>query len=169
MAFLNLIWLILPAAVANLVPPFAAIIIPKYNHPIDFGQTLRGRRILGDHKTIRGLVVGTAAGFLVFVLQKSISPIAYQPLSYIFGFLLAFTALFGDMIKSFIKRQLNIISGTSWFPWDQIDWLIGPIVLLHLTISLTIFDVILILTIGLISHLLTKYVGFLLRVNTTKI
>ena len=38
--------------------------------PIDNGQTLWGKRALGDHKTWRGLLAGIVAGALVFEAQR---------------------------------------------------------------------------------------------------
>src|SRR5581483_8263951 len=42
--------------------------LPSLARPIDNGWTLRGRRLFGDHKTLRGVLaggVGTAAGVAV--------------------------------------------------------------------------------------------------------
>jgi len=33
------------------------------------------------------------------------------------------------MLKSFIKRRLDKPSGKPWFPWDQLDWIAGAILL----------------------------------------
>ncbi|MBR9703121.1 CDP-archaeol synthase, partial [Candidatus Woesearchaeota archaeon] len=46
-----------------------------------------------------------------------------------FGFLAGFGALLGDLVESFIKRQLGFKSGELFFPWDKIDFVIGAFAL----------------------------------------
>ena len=54
------IWFLLPAAVSNAVPIFAAAIpaLKKFDAPIDAGKTWRGHELLGPHKTWRGIIAG---------------------------------------------------------------------------------------------------------------
>jgi CDP-diglyceride synthetase len=114
---LFILYFFLPAMVANIVPVFADRynFFPSFNKPLDGNLNWRGKRILGDHKTVRGVVVGTITGALIGLLQGS--PIL--------GLGMGLGALWGDAIKSFIKRRLGIKPGTSWIPWDQIDFIIG--------------------------------------------
>jgi len=102
--------------------------------PIDGGRTWRGRRVLGDHKTWRGLVVGVLAGALTFALQQAIfragwlqalALLDYDACSPLPGALLGFGALLGDAVKSFFKRGLGIAPGGTWIPFDQLDFLVG--------------------------------------------
>ena len=178
MILLQLFWLVLPAGIANLIPPFAAIVLPNFSRPLDFGLHLNGRRLFGDHKTVRGLICGTLAGFAVFIIQKQLYQLAsirwlyvynYQSLPLHFGLSLSLFALVGDIAKSLIKRQLDIPSGHSWFPWDQIDWAITSIVVIVVYFHPPIFHLFLILVMTLILHLVTKYIGFFLKINPTKI
>ncbi len=111
---LQTLWLFLPALLANLTPPLVKK-IDILNYPVDFGAKFRGQRVFGDHKTIRGLVFGVLVAMIVAYLQMMLySYPAFQWLSIIdypyynvllLGFLLGFGALFGDMVKSFFKRQ----------------------------------------------------------------
>src|SRR6185369_16468061 len=66
------LWFFLPAALANMAPIFAAhtAALKKFDTPMDFGRTFRGRRILGDHKTWRGLVSGIVAATALLWLQQ---------------------------------------------------------------------------------------------------
>lgn len=170
MIVLQILWFLLPAAIANSVPSLTKDILPKLNKPVDMGLTFRGRRVFGDHKSLRGLLLGTLSGGIIFILQKTlisdsgllndISIIDYTSVSVLPGFAIAFGALLGDMIKSFFKRQINIQPGKPWFPFDQSDWLIGTIVF-----ALPFFDMTLTIAIGtiffgIILHLLGKVVGF---------
>jgi len=36
-------------------------------------------------------------------------------------------ALIGDLIKSFAKRRLGIQAGSTWVPFDQVDYIAGAI------------------------------------------
>jgi len=138
MYLLQILYLFLPAGLANMAPPFASIVFPYLGFPVDFGKTFRGKRIFGDHKTVRGFVSGTIAGVLCIYLQRylytsspffrSISLLDYTQVPIAFGLFLAFGSLVGDAIKSFFKRQVGVEPGQAWFPWDQIDWIIGALI-----------------------------------------
>ncbi len=173
--FWRYLWLILPAGMANMTPPIAAVWWPKWNWPLDNYLKFKNKRILGDHKTIRGLVAGTLIGSITFVIQKywlhnycqNVEIINYNNLPFYSGFLMSFGALGGDAIKSFFKRQMEIPSGKPWFPWDQIDWVIGMIISLMIVMKITVFDMGILLIIGLGLHMLTKVIGFWIKVNKT--
>jgi CDP-2,3-bis-(O-geranylgeranyl)-sn-glycerol synthase len=136
---LTLIWLFLPAGIANMGPVIANNIsfLKKYNQPLDFGKTFRGKRIFGDHKTIRGILAGGFMGLIVAFGQMLLSDIfswldrySYQ-LDYsssrilLFGLCLGFGAIIGDAVKSFFKRQIGVEPGKPWVPFDQLDFIIG--------------------------------------------
>lgn len=125
-------WLFLPAGIANMSPVLFKW-LPFLNYPVDFYQTCRQKRIFGDHKTFRGLVVGIMMAIITVYLQKKF-PTAYALIDYnkintiYLGVLLGGGALLGDLIKSFFKRQFNVLPGLSWMPYDQLDWIIGALV-----------------------------------------
>ncbi|MEK9165798.1 MAG: CDP-archaeol synthase [Patescibacteria group bacterium] len=172
---LRIIWLILPAGIANITAALSAIVLPRLNYPIDFYKQTGGKRIFGNNKTWRGLISGTAAGEIIFLLQKNffdahpffndISLFNYQDMHWSIGFLFGFGALFGDLIKSFIKRRLGIASGKSWFVFDQIDWILGLLLIIYPFIKLPISIVIMILCIGFLLHIIIKFFGYLARIN----
>ncbi|MEO6077433.1 MAG: CDP-archaeol synthase [Candidatus Andersenbacteria bacterium] len=120
------IWIYAPAMVANMAPVFAAKwnMFPWLNKPLDFGLMLYNIRVLGSHKTFRGLVVACIAGAITGCAQALI---IHQNILFglSVGFIFGFGAMFGDAIKSFCKRRLRIASGSSWIPFDQIDFVIG--------------------------------------------
>src|SRR3989344_4398924 len=123
---IELFYLMIPAYIANMAPVFARRI--NWNTPLDFGKTFRGRRIFGDNKTWRGLIVGTIAGTVVGVAASQLYwPVAVSP--FLWSLLASFGALCGDATKSFFKRQFGISSGQSWTPFDQIDYSIGALLL----------------------------------------
>jgi len=136
------LYLLLPAYVANMAPVMANRFgILKFTaKPIDFGKTWKGKPVLGPNKTFRGFLVAILAGILISYVQyylwrksnvllgSDIFP--YERINFaVWGFLLSFGALFGDLIKSLIKRRFNIAPGKMWFPWDQLDMVVGAIVL----------------------------------------
>lgn len=133
----KVIWLLLPAAFANMAPVLGKIIFPNWNKPIDSGLTWKNKEIFGAHKTYRGFCAAIVTGFFVFCLQQAIhakipwmrpmSIIDYNVISPFFGAWLGFCAITGDLIKSFFKRRLNIPSGQAWVPFDEIDWIVASL------------------------------------------
>ncbi len=176
------LWFFLPAGIANVVPVIIAKVplLADWKAPVDFGRKFRDKPMLGPHKTIRGLAVGTLAGFLVFVLQVQAfesyswarevsSNLNYSELSLWLGVLLSFGALFGDIVKSFFKRQVNVVSGKSWFPFDQLDYIIGGLLFSSLAVVLETKQYILVIVSWFLLHLLTSYVGYLTKFKSDPI
>ncbi len=144
------LWLFLPAYIANMTPPVAAKVLPKWNAPIDGGRTHRdGRPVLGKSKTWRGLVTGAVAAALVALAQSlvvhtdwALSDFAYTafgdnvaaPLA--IGFALGFGAVAGDAIKSYFKRRTGRQGGAPWIPFDQLDFVVFGLAAAFLTATL---------------------------------
>jgi len=175
---ISVLWFFLPAGLGNLAPIIAAKIpiLRKYSHPIDRFQKFRGKRILGDHKTVRGLIAGICAGIITAYLQvflynqfsfvRNFSLVDYGTINPLFwGFLSSFGALFGDGLKSFFKRQLNIPSGKSWFPFDQIDYILGGILFTAFYVQLSIKLYIILFIVWFFLHPLSTFIGWLLRLK----
>lgn len=163
------LWFFLPAGIANMMPVFAAKIFPKWNKPLDFGLSYKGKRIFGDHKTVRGIVIGILSGIVIACLQ-TFGPSEYMkgnPI--VFGFLLSFGALFGDAVKSFFKRRVGVASGKTWFPFDQIDYILGGVLfsLLWVRLSWEVYLVLFILYFGL--HLVSTTIGYILGLKDSAI
>ncbi len=159
-----------------MAPIFASAIpwLKRYNAPIDGGKTINGRPILGRNKTWRGIIAGIVAATFVVWLQKimveswpwlynTVSQIDYHNMNvFLFGLLFAIGALGGDMIESFFKRRLNIASGQTWFPFDQIDYILGGILATIFFITLTVYQYLWLIFLWTILHLLSALVGWLL-------
>lgn len=148
--FAEVLWLVMPVLLGGLVhvlvikrrlwPALARV-------PLDGGRTWRGRRWLGENKTLRGVVVMVIATTIFALIEgelwrrfewaRSISPVNYAevpPLRW--GLLLGFGYVLGELPNSFLKRQLDIPPGGStrggrgvifWLA-DQLDSLIGVLV-----------------------------------------
>lgn len=143
------LWYLLPAALGNHVascgnrlwlPQILRSGLASLATPIDRGIVWQGKEILGKNKTWRGLLVGAITGVLVAGIQAALffntdffkrsTLVNYGEVNFIlFGFLMGTGALIGDLVKSFIKRRLDKPSGKPWFPWDQLDWIAGAIIL----------------------------------------
>lgn len=169
------LWFFLPAGLANAAPVFANK-IPHTDwlaKPIDFGKQLRGRRIFGEHKTFRGFVAGILLAEAIVTVQRvlyvhagfirDISPhVNYQHVNvWLLGFLFAFGALGFDAIKSFFKRQVGVKPGGTWFPFDQIDYIVGGLLLSALVVDLPHSSYLWIGLIWFVLHPVSTFVGWL--------
>lgn len=176
------LWFFLPAGFANMTPVFAARMprLRKYNYPLDCYKTLNGLRIFGDHKTWRGIITGTLIGCLVFLLQQYLyknygwaenisSSVDYSSLPIIFGILMSFGALAGDAIKSFFKRRFSKQDGASWFPYDQLDYIIGGLAMSSIIIWLEPAQYLAITGLWFCMHLVFSYLGFKIKLKKTPI
>ncbi|MEM2637697.1 MAG: CDP-archaeol synthase [Candidatus Korarchaeota archaeon] len=137
------IWFYAPAYSANAMASIIGKIltVKGWNKPVDLNKKWRdGRPILGPGKTWGGLIGGTLFGgiagaiefilypFLINDVQSWMEPLLLvrRPELLIFrGFLLGLGALTGDIIKSFFKRRAGKQWGEFWFPFDQIDFILG--------------------------------------------
>lgn len=154
---LETIWLLAPAALANMAPVFAARYhwLPRLNLPVDYGLAWHSRRLLGDNKTIRGFVVGGLTAALVGGLQ---GPVVQSTV-------IGLSALLSDAAFSFIKRRLNIPPGVSWIPFDQIDFVIGALVAAWFFIPLNISHLIFALLIFGFGSYLVSVIGVALGIK----
>lgn len=126
------VWWFLPAMAANQAPVLARG-VPLLDRPVDGGRAwMDGRRLLGSHKTWRGLAAGVVAGAAAAVIQSLIpAPASWvlapgvRPL--VWGAALGAGALAGDLAKSFLKRRRDVEPGEPWFPADQLDAAVGAI------------------------------------------
>jgi CDP-2,3-bis-(O-geranylgeranyl)-sn-glycerol synthase len=132
---MNIWWeaflLFVPAGIANMTPPVANKIpyLNRWNTPMDFGKSYRGIRLFGQNKTWRGLVSATVLGTLV-------GGLLYEPffadmdlMTYLLRCAaISAGALIGDAVESFFKRQRGVKPGSLWFPFDQIDFIIGGLI-----------------------------------------
>jgi CDP-2,3-bis-(O-geranylgeranyl)-sn-glycerol synthase len=169
------LWFFLPAGIANASPIFAAkVSTDKWAAPIDCGRTFRDKRILGDHKTWRGLIVGIVMATLVLWLQQILvrhfgwaqsitSKVDYKTIPVLLlGPAFGVGALGGDAIESFFKRQLNRPPGSGWFPFDQTDYIIGGSIAASPFVRLSVEQFVILLLIWLILHIVASYIGFIL-------
>ena len=111
-----------------MAPVFAPRLCRSASAPVDCGVSCWGTRLLGSHKTWRGLIAGVAVAAVVFRAQqamiepvpwlRAISPFDYGAQPMWIGAGLGFVPLFGDLVKSLLKCQAGISPGRPWIPRD---------------------------------------------------
>lgn len=168
------VWFFLPAGVANMSPIIAQKLplLASWDHPVDRGASFRGRQLLGPHKTWRGFAAGIVAGTLALWVQQlacrhfpalasTTAGINYQTLpTFILGPLFGVGALGGDAVESFFKRQRGTPSGHAWFPFDQIDYIIGAILATMFVTRLPAAAYVWAVCVWPLAHVAVSYLGF---------
>jgi CDP-2,3-bis-(O-geranylgeranyl)-sn-glycerol synthase len=150
--------------------------IDLFNNRIDSGLKLNKKTLLGAHKTYRGFIFGIIVGIIIvyiqYLLRQPMKP--YNIVDYgstnilLLGFLLSFGALFGDLIKSFFKRRMEIKAGRSWIPFDQIDWIIGSLAFTALYVTIPLQIIITSFIIYGLLHPTINYLGYMLKLKKNK-
>ncbi|MBU1118406.1 CDP-archaeol synthase [Patescibacteria group bacterium] len=170
---LQLLWLCLPGALANMAPVLLKNHFSVLAVPIDLGKKWRGKPIFGSHKTFRGFLFGTLAGVIIGTLQgvlyhnfevfRTISVVDFDVFpGWLLGLLMGFGALFGDAVKSLIKRRLSVAPGKPFFPWDQLDAYFGAILFVLPFVPLPLDIVIGGVIFVPCFHIISNTVGYLL-------
>ena len=133
---LAVLWLLLPAYIAN-----AVATLPRgRGPPMDFGRRWSdGRRILGASKTWSGFLFAGFFGMPFCLLEAWLILIAPPNLELVptlaptvlaavpLAALLTFGAMSGDALGSFLKRRLGRESGTRTLLLDQMPFVLVPI------------------------------------------
>jgi CDP-2,3-bis-(O-geranylgeranyl)-sn-glycerol synthase len=142
------LYIILPTYCTNGAP-----VIFGGGQPIDLGRKfIDGERVLGDHKTFRGfisgLVVGTIVGALCsYVSSKNLLTVAISA---------SLGALLGDLAGAFVKRRLKIKPGGSLPVVDQLDFVVGAIILVSLFSVIPVPVILILLLVTPPIHFLTN-------------
>ncbi|MBP6716908.1 MAG: CDP-archaeol synthase [Acidobacteria bacterium] len=168
------LWLAAPVIVAgglhialikvNVWPRLAAL-------PLDGRRSLRGRRVFGDNKTVRGVVLMMTCTLACTLLQHAINaragwaaaltdPAVDAVSPFVWGLLLGGGYVLGELPNSFIKRQLDIAPGEAARGWttplfwvaDQIDSLIGVLIAMTCVWTPPLHVVVTLLAVTLVVH-----------------
>lgn len=112
--------LLLLLAAANTAPLVAKRLLgPRWAWPLDGGRRfVDGRPILGSSKTFRGVLAAV-------VLCAVLAPVVAVPLPA--AAMVAFAAMAGDAISSFVKRRLAIPPSGQAFGIDQLPEALLPL------------------------------------------
>ncbi len=147
---------ILPAYVANGAP-----VLFGGGMPLDLGKKIGGKRILGDHKTIKGLIAGICSGIIIGFVESQ-----YLPYMLLVGIALSIGTHFGDLIGSFVKRRLGLKPGASAFLLDQYTFVVFALLFASPIGQMPdVYGIIFILIITGILHKLTNMGAHMLRLK----
>jgi hypothetical protein len=179
------IWFVLPVGIAGLihVAVMKLDLLPALGRlPLDGGLRLRGRRVLGDNKTVRGALVMTVATPLITSLLAAVwnvlsAGLAVAPFQIEhpagWGLLLGAGYWIGELPNSLVKRQLGIAPGdlaagaTGVFFWfvDQLDSVAGVFLALALVWRPDLAFVALVAGVTLVLHPLMAALMVALRLK----
>lgn len=129
-----------------------------FAQPIDFGKSFRDRRIFGDNKMWRGLIMMPLAAALVFALFAAARDLlppwiergmwhlsAYQ--FALLGFVAGAAFMLAELPNSFLKRRLGVAPGFAprqpalavfCFVLDRVDSVLGTLIALSLFVPLAL-------------------------------
>ena len=191
-------WIIFPAYLANAVAVPVTRRLRNQLHYIDGGRMLLGQRLFGDGKTVEGFLLASAIGIAGGIAQIILAPVfqwvslrwldAYQTILvdraqvifYVSGnmatlgraLLYPVGAMAGDLLGSFIKRRLRIPRGAKAPLLDQLDFIVGVMLLtLPFTfagwsfLQLDPMYIVLIVVLTPAIHLATNKLAFRMRIK----
>jgi len=168
---------IIAAILHMIVVKFDTFSFLKY--PLDLKKTWRGKRIFGDNKTYRGLVVMVGLSVIFTFIYKllldnfdgfaSLNLLDFNKYNFLFyGFLFGFGYIISELPNSFIKRQMGTKEGKSkniiMILFDQLDSVFGILLIFipfsnltfnHFVIGLVFFG-----ALHVIINLLLYKLGF---------
>lgn len=140
---------IFPAYVANGAP-----VIFGGGTPLDFNRKIKGKAIFGSHKTIRGLIAGLLAGFVMAYLESVFIGSYLLPI----GILLSIGTMVGDLAGSFIKRRIGKPEGTKMMLLDQYPFLILALIFAYpLGDMPNVYGIIFLFILTGVLHVLTNF------------
>ena len=160
---LQLMYLMLPAYLANMAPPFTRH-WTGWNRPIS-------KKWFGDHKTIVGFGAGLIVAMAVVLVQSTITcrePLLPYDRWPLLGLAFGFGAMGGDSMKSFVKRRIGIAPGRPWIPMDQLDFVIGSLLLILPFAKVTVLDVAIILAISFVGDIIINHLSYALGIRDTR-
>lgn len=157
------LYFILPAYIANTFPVLLGRLRLPFGFPIN-------TKLFGSHKTWRGFYAGYLGAIITLSIQLQFQNkgmyfgiLNYQEINiFFYAFLFGVGAISGDLIKSFFKRRLGIKPGRPWFPFDQLDLVIGSLAFLAPFYQLPWSNVLVIMIATPLLHLATNSAAYAL-------
>jgi len=177
------IYFMLPAYLAN-----ASALTFGGGTPLDMGLSLKnGYRLLGDGVTLKGTVIGILIGAVIGLIQgiftgnlihdmlmvgdPAISMMVQGTIAnnamegIVLGLTLGIGAIIGDACGSFINRRFKVERGKPIPIIDQLDFVVGALILSSLVTAIPFYLVVFILIITLFLHLGTNTIAYLLGIK----
>lgn len=163
----------LPAYFANMAPVIMRKVFVSWAVPLDFRKKLGAEDIFGSHKTVRGFLFAIIFGLAAAFIQNLLSGLpAMQGLAIVdyaqwplIGFLLGFGAIAGDLIKSFFKRRFHVAPGSSFIPWDQLDFVLGALLMGSLITDYSLKFFVTAVLISVAGLILVNHAAYFLKIR----
>lgn len=159
----HLVYFMAPAYVANMSAPLIKY-WTGWNRPIS-------RRWLGSHKTVMGFAIGVLGALATAFVQHVIgyeTGITDAHGWVEWGSRFGLGAMAGDSAKSFFKRRLGIPPGSPWIPVDQLDFVLGALILVAPRSALSLGDIAIVLSLTVGGHVVVNHVAYWLGVRDVK-
>lgn len=118
-------------------------------HPLDFNLRIKGKRLLGDGKTIEGTLIGINTGLIISLILKA-------P----YGLAVTLASITGDLIGSFIKRRIGLKTGKEFLLIDQLGFITCAYIALSFYTKLENYLVLILLALTFLIHKLTNKIAF---------
>ncbi len=129
----------------------------RFDRPVDGGRVWRdGRPVLGKSKTGRGLVAGSVSTGLFSLVVG---------MGFMFGLVFGLLALLGDLISSFSKRRLGLVSSSRATGLDQVPEALLPMLLAAHWLSLGWWSVAGVVLLFAVSNIWVSPLLFRLRIR----
>ena len=143
---------------ANGTPVIAKDILKtRYALRLDGGFTWsNGRQLFGSSKTIRGVLLSV-------LVTSALAPLV--GLEWEIGARVAATAMLGDLLSSFLKRRMNLPSGSRATGLDQIPESLFPVLACRNTLALTDLDIVTAVALFLFGDVLLSIIFFRLHLR----
>ena len=158
---------VITAAVLFIGPSYVANAAPLLlgaGRTLDGGRKLSdGQPIFGSHKTVRGVFAGVIAGTLVGLGESLVDPRLVLG-----GFMIALGSVLGDLLGAFIKRRLRVEPGRAFPILDQLDFILGGLLLGYAFFPIPAISAILVVIVTPPIHLGTNYGAYLLGIKRTR-
>ena len=153
-----LLQLLVLILVANGAPILAYKLLPNVGAcPVDFGaRFFDGRPLLGESKTIRGLISS-------FVCTVILAPILGLNIS--IGIVISAGAMVGDLLSSFAKRRLGLQASDRALVLDQVPESLIPILFVYEYVDLSIIDTIILVSAFVVLELVLSPILFRLNIR----
>ena len=166
-------WILFPAYAANIFPPLA-----RGRLPLDFWKKMPdGRRIFGDHKTVEGFGIGVIAGTLIGLVEAYLEPqlniyasqwgVVLPHMTAMGALMIGLGAMLGDVGGSFIKRRLNKEPGAKAPFLDQLNFIVGAVLLSIWFVPINVLMFIYMLLLTPLIHRIVNIMAY--KVNAKKV
>jgi CDP-2,3-bis-(O-geranylgeranyl)-sn-glycerol synthase len=144
--------------VANGTPVIVCWVLGKHGAwPVDANFIAQdGRPLLGESKTIRGILIAVCASALTAEILG---------LGWRIGLSVGALAMFGDLFSSFIKRRLAMPSGSQAAGLDQIPEALLPLVFCHGELGLQWHEVFMVVVLFWLLEVVLSRVLYTLHVR----